>query len=80
MCRTGSLIVTRTGEFSGQVDADRVYIDGLVTSMKGLVSKIQGRRLVAISEMAEGGANLISQAFAVHTHKFTARYTTLKRA
>lgn len=80
LCRTGSLIVSRTGVLCGQVDADRVYIDGRVSpTTDGKISMIKGRRLIAISEAAEGGANLFSQAFAVHTHAFSARYTTLGR-
>lgn len=80
ICRSGSLIVTRGGEFCGQVDADRVYIEGRVfPSADGQVSKIKGRRLVAISEKAEGSADLFSQAFAVHTQAFSASFTTLER-
>lgn len=80
LCRSGSLIVSRSGVLCGQVDADRVYIDGRVSpTIDGKIPMIKGRRLVAISEAAEGGANLFSQAFAVHTHTFTATYTTLDR-
>lgn len=81
LCRSGSLIVSRSGDISGQVDADRVYIDGRVTpSPDGSVAMIKGRRLVAVSEMAQGAASLFSQAFAVHTSSFSASYTTLERS
>lgn len=79
LCRSGSLIVARGGEFSGQADADRVYVEGRVfPASDGSVSRLKGRRLVAISELAEGGADLYSQAFAVHTKKFSASYTMLR--
>lgn len=80
-CRTGSLIVTRGGEFCGQADADRVYIEGRVfPASDGRMSTIKGRRLVAISEMAEGSADLYAQAFAIHTYSFSASFTTLERS
>jgi hypothetical protein len=76
-CRNGSLIVARQGEFSGNAKADRVYIEGSVRQKAdGTNSTLHGHRLVAVSELAKGSADLIAAAFSINTTSFTARFTT----
>lgn len=78
VCKSGSLVVAETGTFIGQAEANRVYIEGLVQSgPEGQLSSLLGRQLVAVSERARGEADLMSQAFAIHTQTFSARFSTL---
>lgn len=78
VCHGGSLVIGRGADFCGSADADRVYIEGRVHVTKdGDVSTIKGRRLVAVSEHAQGSAHLLSQAFAIHTASFSATFVTL---
>lgn len=80
VCKSGSLILADTGVFSGQVEADRIYVDGRIESSGGgKISSLLGRQLVAVSERATGEADLMSQAFAIHTKTFSARFTTIPR-
>lgn len=80
VCKSGSLIVAETSTFEGQAEADRIYVDGLVQAeSEGQLSSLMGRQLVAISDRARGEADLISQAFAIHTQTFSARFSTLNR-
>jgi hypothetical protein len=78
ICHSGSFIIARTGCFSGQVIADRVYIEGHVAKRQAAQeSTILGHELVAISEVATGSADLTSRAYAIHTTSFSAHLTTL---
>jgi hypothetical protein len=80
-CARGSLVVAADGEFTGEADADRIYVDGTIRSIrKGEPSVLRGQQLVAISEHARGQAELISRAFAIHTRSFAARITTVREA
>lgn len=80
VCKSGSLIVAESGTFAGQAEAERIYVDGLVQAgSEGQLSSLLGRQLVAISDKARGEADLMSQAFAIHTQNFSARFSTLTR-
>ncbi len=80
VCRSGSIIIGRGGEFCGSADAERIYVEGRIASgPAGETSTLRARRLISISENADGSADLVSQAFAIHTMSFAARFTTLDR-
>jgi len=79
-CKTGAVIITRGAEFYGLIEADRIYVEGKInTGPAGEISTLKGQRLIAISEFAEGRADLVSEAFSIYTTAFTARLKTLER-
>lgn len=78
LCRAGSLIIERGAELCGHAEAQSIYVEGkILASSSGEVSSLKGHRLVAISDSADGCANVYARAFAIHTLRFNARLTTL---
>lgn len=81
VCKTGSFVLAAGGEFSGSVEAERIYIAGRIyPGPNGEPTMLKGKRLVSVSEAAEGAADLVSMAFSIHTTKFSARITTMPRS
>jgi hypothetical protein len=78
MCHEGSLILAPGSDFAGKAEASQIYINGVVrpiTSDK--VSEFKGNMLIAVSQEAQGRANLTSRMFAIHSRKFAGNLTTI---
>lgn len=77
-CETGSVILTSEARICGRIEADRVYIEGEIVSVKGGPrTMIIGRWLVAASSNARINADLCSNAFSLHKPKFWGQLMTL---
>lgn len=78
VCERGSAILTRNAKFCGNIEADRVYIEGEVDSLRTKRSQVIGRMLIAASRHATIRANLISTAHALHHPKFWGEIISLE--
>jgi cytoskeletal protein CcmA (bactofilin family) len=68
-CESGSVIIAAQGRVCGNIEADRIYIEGEVASPKGSKSTLTGRLLLAASANSKVNANVRSRAFAIHRAK-----------
>lgn len=73
ICEAGSVIITKDCRFCGSIEADRIYIEGDVASVRERRSLLIGRVLVAAGATARINADLKSRNFAVHKAKIWGR-------
>lgn len=76
-CEHGSVIITSEARMCGQIEADRVYIEGEIASTKTARSKVIGKWLVAASSNARINADLYGNSFALHDPKLWGQVVTL---
>lgn len=76
-CENGSIILTSDARICGDIEADRIYIEGEIASSKSSRSKVIGKWLVAASSNARINADLYSNAFALHDPKLWGQVVTL---
>ena len=78
ICRSGSVIITRTGHFIGNIEADRIYVEGIVGHSRFPNGMLIGRNLVSVSSVGSVIANAKSRAFAIHTGQFYGKMEPLE--
>lgn len=69
LCETGSVIIAAKARFRGTIEADRIYIEGEVSSSSERRSMLIGRQLIAGSSFARINADLYAKTFALHKAK-----------
>lgn len=65
-CASGSVLISKGAKVVGDVDADKIYIEGMVGSTEARMSELRGRYLLAVSATANVIANLWSRSYAIH--------------
>ena len=80
LCEKGSVIITRGARLRGRVEADRIYIEGEVSSSTSNRSILIGRQLVAGGSTAKINADLYSRLFALHKAKIWGQLQTFEEA
>lgn len=80
-CETGDVIITKGARFSGQIEADNIYIEGEVAPIdRDKKSIIIGRALVSLSEFSRINADIYTPALAHHKGKLWGTVHTLEEA
>lgn len=67
-CESGSLVVSKFGYFRGIAEADLIYVEGVVATLKGIKRKsvLIARKMIAGSSNAKINADIFSQTFTIH--------------
>lgn len=65
--RKGSVVITRTGRFIGNLEADRIYVEGMIGDLEFPDGNIVGRYSLAASSTASIMANMRARAYAIHS-------------
>lgn len=81
-CESGSIIIHKGGRFRGMAEADRIYIEGEVSSLEDEKrrSALVGRKMVAGSSNARINADIYSMSFSLHRSKVWGTLKTLEEA
>lgn len=79
-CESGSAIVMAGGRFRGMLEADRVYIEGDVSSVTERRSTLIARQMIAGSATSRISADIFSKSFALHKAKVWGTLRTLEEA
>ena len=80
-CETGSVLIKKGARFSGQIEADNIYIEGEVLPVSDKKrSIVVARSLVAGSSSSRINADIYSPSFAVHKSKIWGSLHTLEEA
>ena len=66
LCERGTVIITKGARIRGRVEADRIYVEGEVSSGSKTRSILMGRQLIAGGSTAKINADLFSRLFALH--------------
>lgn len=79
VCERGALIIAEGAMFSGYAEADEIYIAGSVGhEREGKKSRLIGRALIAVAEVAKVHADMSSRLFSIHTRNISGHTTTLE--
>lgn len=65
-CRTGSVLICKGAKVIGDIEADKIFIEGTVASVESRMSEVRGRYLLAVSSSGNVMANLWSRTYAIH--------------
>lgn len=81
-CESGSVVIKQGGRFRGMVEADRIYVEGEVSSVDDdkRRSTLIARKMIAGSSTSRINANIFSQAFSLHKAKVWGALRTLEEA
>ena len=80
-CETGAVLIMPGARFSGQLEADEIYIQGEVLPVAGNKRSILvARTLVAASESSRINADVYSPSFGLHKAKIWGTLNTLEEA
>lgn len=81
-CESGSVIIKKGGRFRGIIEADRIYVEGEVSSIDGekMRSTLIARNMIAGSSSSQINANIFSESFSLHRAKVWGALRTLEES
>ena len=81
-CESGSVIIKKGGRFRGIIEADRIYVEGEVSSINGekMRSTLIARKMIAGSSNSQINANIFSESFSLHKAKVWGALRTLEES
>jgi hypothetical protein len=65
-CTSGSVLISKDAKVIGDIEADKIFIEGTVGSTEAHMSELRGRYMLAVSATASVIANLWSRSYAIH--------------
>lgn len=80
LCERGSVIIAKGARFRGRIEAERVYVEGEISSSKKTRSIVIGRQLIAGGAAAKINADLYSRLFAIHKAKIWGQLQSFEEA
>lgn len=73
-CATGSIIFPKDSTFRGTASAVNIYVEGTVENPgPNRISLLQAKAMIAISNIANGRADMIARAFNINSKTFAGR-------